>query len=87
MQELPFQEGKPVSPIVEEGESSTKLLEYSCTANNSLDHQVCIASLRNVEDDKLDPQYDNEQFADISVNEPIADVPQEKTRSTEGSGG
>jgi hypothetical protein len=34
MQELPFQEGKPLSPITEEGDGSTELLEYSHTANN-----------------------------------------------------
>jgi hypothetical protein len=32
IQELPFQEGKPLSPIAEEGESSIELLEYSLTA-------------------------------------------------------
>jgi hypothetical protein len=46
-----------------------------------------MASLRNAEDDKLDPQYDNEQLADISADEPTADAPRMKTRSTEGSGG
>jgi hypothetical protein len=56
-QELPFQEGKPLSPIAEEGESRTKLLEYSLTANNSPDHQVYLASLRKVEDDELGPEY------------------------------
>jgi hypothetical protein len=40
MQELPFQEGRLLSPIVEEGESSTELLEYNLRANHSLDHQV-----------------------------------------------
>jgi hypothetical protein len=54
MQELPFQEGKPLSPITEEGESSTELLEYSFIANHSPDHQVCMASFRNAEDDELD---------------------------------
>jgi hypothetical protein len=61
---------------VEEGESSTELLEYSLTANNSLDHQVCMASLRHAEDDELDPEYDNKQLADISTDEPTADAPQ-----------
>jgi hypothetical protein len=42
-QELPFQEGKPLFPIVEEGDNSTELLEYSLTANNSPDHQVYMA--------------------------------------------
>jgi hypothetical protein len=59
MQELPFQEDKPLSPIAEEGERSTELLEYSLRANNSPDRQICMASLHNAKDDELDPQYDN----------------------------
>jgi hypothetical protein len=74
-QELPFQEGKPLSPISEEGESRTELLEYILTANHSPDRQVCRASLRNAEDDELDPKYDNEQLADVSADEPTADAP------------
>jgi hypothetical protein len=42
-QELPFQEGKPLSPIAEEGDGSTELLEYSHTAYNSPDRQVYMA--------------------------------------------
>jgi hypothetical protein len=75
MQELPFQEGKPLSPITEEGESSTELLEYSLAANNSPDHQVCMASLRNTEDDELDHEYDNEQLANVSADKPTANAP------------
>jgi 23S rRNA maturation mini-RNase III len=37
-----------------------------------------MASLRNAGDDELDPQYDSEQLADVSANEPIADAPQDK---------
>jgi hypothetical protein len=74
-QELPFQEGKPLTPIAKEGESSTEPLEYSLTANHSLDHQVYMAFLRNAEDDELDAQYDNEQLTDVSVDEPTADAP------------
>jgi hypothetical protein len=37
-----------------------------------------MASLRNAEDDELDPQYDNEQLADVSADKPIADAPQDK---------
>jgi hypothetical protein len=78
MQELPIQEGKPLSPIAEEVENNTELLEYSLMANHLLDHQVCMASLRNKEDDQLDPEYDNEQLADISADEPTADAPQDE---------
>jgi hypothetical protein len=76
-QELPFQEGRPLSPIAEEGESSTELLEYSLRANHSPDHQVCMASIRNVEEDELGTQYDNEQLVDVSADEPTADAPQD----------
>jgi hypothetical protein len=58
-QELPFQEGRPLSPIIKEGESSTELLEYSLRANHSSNRQVCMASLHNEEKDKLGTQYNN----------------------------
>jgi signal transduction histidine kinase len=78
MQELPFQEGRPLSPIAEEGESSTELLEYSLRANHSPEHQVCMVSLRNMEEDELGTQYDNEQLGDISSDEPTTDAPQDE---------
>jgi hypothetical protein len=74
-QELPLHEGKPLSPIAEEGDSSTELLEFSLTANNSSDCQVYMASLHNMKDDELGPEYDNEQLADISADEPTAEAP------------
>jgi hypothetical protein len=46
-----------------------------------------MASLRDVEDDELGPEYDNEQLVDISADEPTADAPRLRTRSTKGSGG
>jgi hypothetical protein len=33
-----------------------------------------MASLCNAEDDELDPQYDNEQLADVSTDEPTVDA-------------
>jgi hypothetical protein len=78
MQELPFQEGRPLSPIAEEGESSTELLDHSLRANHSPDREVCMASVRNVEKDELDPQYHNEQLVDVSADEPTANSPQDE---------
>jgi hypothetical protein len=78
MQELPFQKGKPLSRIAEEGDSSTELLECSLTANNLPDCQVYMASLHNVEDDELGPEYDNKQLVDVSPDEPTADAPQDE---------
>jgi hypothetical protein len=80
MQELPFEEGRPLSPITEEGESSTELLDHSRMANHSPDCQVCMASLRNVEDDELDSQSDNEQLTNVSAHEPVADAPQDEDK-------
>jgi hypothetical protein len=74
-QELPFQEGQPLSPITEEGDGSTELLEYSHTADNSLDRQVYIASLRNADDDEPGPEHDNELLTDVSLDEPTVDAP------------
>jgi hypothetical protein len=54
-QELPFQEGKPLSPISEEGEGNTELVEYSHRAETSPDRQVYMASLRNANDDEPGP--------------------------------
>jgi hypothetical protein len=77
-QELPFQEGRPLSPIAKEGDSSIKLLDHNLRANHLSVHKVCMAFLRNAEEDELDPQYDNEQLADVSTDEPTADAPQDE---------
>jgi hypothetical protein len=37
-----------------------------------------MASLRNAKEDELHPQYDNEQLADVSAYEPMADAPQDE---------
>jgi hypothetical protein len=86
-QELPFQEGKPLSPIAEEGDDNTELLEYSHMVNNSPDRQVYMASLRNADDDELCLEYNDEQLADVSTNKPTTNAPRTRTRSTEGSSG
>jgi hypothetical protein len=46
-----------------------------------------MASLYNVDDDELGPEYDDEQLADVSADEPTVDAPRTRTRSTEGSSG
>jgi hypothetical protein len=37
-----------------------------------------MASLRISDDDELGPEYDDEQLADVSANEPTADAPQDE---------
>jgi hypothetical protein len=71
MQELPFQEGKSLSCISEEGEGSTELVEYSHRAKSSSYRQVYMASLRNADDTEL--------LADISAHERTVDPPQDET--------
>jgi hypothetical protein len=78
MQELPFQEGKPLSPIAEMGDGSTDLLEHSHTADNSPDPQVYMASLCNVDDDEPGLEYNDELLVDVSANEPTADASQDE---------
>jgi hypothetical protein len=75
MQELPFQEGKPLSPILEEGEGSTELVEYSHTADNSPDRQVYMASLHNADDDEPGPEYDDKLLMDEFGDERMTDAP------------
>jgi hypothetical protein len=66
-QELPFQEGKPLSHIIEEEEDVMKLVEYGLTVDTSPDRQVYMASLCNAEEDEeSDPQFDDELSTDIS---------------------
>ncbi|RLM80131.1 retrotransposon protein, putative, Ty3-gypsy subclass [Panicum miliaceum] len=73
-------EGKPLSPIAEEGDGSTELLEYSHTADNSPDRQVYMTSLHNADNDEPGHEYDNELLADVSANEPTADAPQDENQ-------
>jgi hypothetical protein len=75
MQELPFHEGKPLSPISEEGEGSTELVVYNHMAENSSDRQVYMASLLNTDDNKLGPEYDAELLVDVSTDKRMVDTP------------
>jgi hypothetical protein len=74
-QELPFQEGRSLSHITEVEEGSAELLKYSHTAERLLDHQVYMASLRNMEDDEPGPEYDAELLMNVLADERTADAP------------
>jgi hypothetical protein len=63
---------------LEEGEGSTKLVEYSHTAESLPDRQVYMASLPNADDDEPGPEYDTELLADVSADEHTADAPQDE---------
>jgi hypothetical protein len=79
-QELPFQEGKPLSRITEEAESRTKLVEYSHMAKTSPDQQVYMASLHISKEDEPGPEYDAELLAAISIDERMMDAPQDENK-------
>jgi hypothetical protein len=86
-QELPFQEGKPLSPISEEGEGSKELLKYNHMTGNFLNRQVYMAFVRNADDDEPGYVYDDELLVDVSADERTTDTPRMRTRSTEGLDG
>jgi hypothetical protein len=77
-QELPFQEGKPLSRILEDGEGSTELIKYSHTAQSSLDRQVYMASLHNADDDEPGPEFDTKIFTDVSTDKRTVDAPHDE---------
>jgi hypothetical protein len=65
-QELPFQEGKPLSPIIEEGVGRTALIDYSSDGEFSPQHHVYMASLHeHDDDDELGREYNDELLADV----------------------
>jgi hypothetical protein len=67
---------KCLSRITEEEDGSTELVEYSHTAETSLDRQVYMAA----EDDELGSEYDVELLIDVSINEHITNAPQDKNK-------
>jgi hypothetical protein len=83
-QELPFQEGRPLSRISEEGEGSTELLEYNHMAEILLDCQVYMASLGNANDNEPGPEYDVELLVNVSVDECTADAPPDENKEYGG---
>jgi hypothetical protein len=74
-QKLPFQEGKRLSCILEGGEGSIELVEYSHTAESLPDRQVYMASLGNADDDELGSEYDAKLLVGMSADEHMVDAP------------
>jgi hypothetical protein len=78
-QELPFQDGKPLYPIMEEGEGRTVLIDYSPSREFSPQHHVYMASLhKHDNDDKPGREYDDELLADVSADKRTAVAPQDE---------
>jgi hypothetical protein len=68
-----------LSPIIEEGENKTKLVEYSSSGESSLDCHIFMASIRDHgDDDERGREYNDKLLADISADERTADAPQDE---------
>jgi hypothetical protein len=79
IQELPFQEGKLLSPIIEEGEGRIVLIDYSSSGEFSLQHLIYLASLHeHDDDDEPGRKYDDKLLADVSADECTVDAPQDE---------
>jgi hypothetical protein len=79
IQELPYQEGRPLAPLTKEM-GDAKLVDYfSSSKEYSPECQVRMASIRNHDDDdEPGNQYDNELLAEVFADENMANVPQDK---------
>jgi hypothetical protein len=78
-QELPFQLGKPLSPIIEEEEGGTVLVDYSCSGEFSPQCHIHMPSLcKHDDDDEPGREYDDELLVDVFANVRMADTPQDK---------
>jgi hypothetical protein len=67
---VPYQEGRPLTSITEEG-GNIKLVDYSSSSYEySLECQICMASISDPDDkvSELGNQYDNKLLADISTD-------------------
>jgi hypothetical protein len=77
--ELPFQGGKPLSPIVEEREGEIVLVDHSSIGEFSPERHVYMASIHeHGDDDEPGREYDDELLADVSTEERTADAPQDE---------
>jgi hypothetical protein len=77
-QELPFKEGKPLSPIAKEGEGRIVLIDYSSSGEFSPQRHVYMASIHDhADDDELGREYDDELLTDVSAIERMEDTRQD----------
>jgi hypothetical protein len=76
IQKLPYQVGKPLPPMIEEGEDHTVLVDYSSSSSEYLpERHVFMATIEHVEVGNV---YDNELAADISADELTTNAPQDE---------
>jgi hypothetical protein len=74
-----------LSPIIEEGENKTKLVEYSSNSESSSDCHVFMASIRDHGDnDEPGREYNDKLLADMSADECTADASQDEDEKRRG---
>jgi hypothetical protein len=78
-QELSFQEGKPLSPIIDEEGGRIVFINYSSSGELSPQRHIYLASLHERDDDgEPEREYEDELLADISTDERTADALQDE---------
>jgi hypothetical protein len=76
IQDLPYQEGRPLASITE-GQGRTLLVDYNSSSSEySLESQVCMASIHDhaEDNDESGREYDNELLAEVSTDEDMANA-------------
>ena len=72
---MPYQEGKPLSPIAEEGAGDTVPVDYTTSHDeHSSEQHIFMATIGDPNED----QYANEQLENISADELTGNGPQNK---------
>jgi len=75
---LPFQVGRPLSPIQEDQTTETAPISGDSSGDHSLDHEVCMASIHDTDDDEPGIEFNNELLDEILGDENTAEAPQDK---------
>ncbi|RLN07766.1 hypothetical protein C2845_PM11G04410 [Panicum miliaceum] len=81
IQELTFQQGRPLSTIQEkrsDSTASTVLITTDYPGDNLPEREIYMATMRDIDDDEPGFEFDNELENDISGDENTADAPQDE---------
>jgi len=77
---LPFQVGRSLSTILEGKASRTILASNSSTADYSPGREVCMASIRDIDNDEPGADYENELLDEISADEGMVQAPADEDK-------
>jgi hypothetical protein len=77
---LSFQVGRSLLTILEGKASRTILASNSLTADYSHGHEVCMASIREIENNEPGSEYENELLDEISADEGMVQAPADEDK-------